>query len=195
MKSLTKITPITVEKRVVIILGSSISDGEEDKYWLRKLITEVGIICSPVAHRVNNIHCPNEFPSLSKLSHALIPVGVAIPFIPSKFAEIFAESNFSCSSLVLPNKNLIGFFSILESLSFSLLCSISSKIPNQTLYTAIIFKESEKAFSPPDKRVGKIISGFLKIKTTKEENIIITKMQFIVKYYANIFILCFTFLL
>ena len=117
-----------LDKKVGII----ISYGLLDKNFALKLITEVGNKHNPVQDKIKSVETPFKLFCLSKLLQAEIPSGVAIPLIPSKFADMFKDISVFVSLSTLPKSFLIGKNNIFASYCPNPLASTKLKNPSQS---------------------------------------------------------------
>lgn len=141
----------------------------------------------------------NETTFLSLLSFcidsiALIPSGVAAPFMPSKFADIFIETYFLLSSerLFLPNILFIIGESSLDNFLDNPLCSKMENTPIQIAYIAHSSNDNLTALFDADKSPDKTCVGSkthraitLEINSTIQILFIVNDMWKIFKYEAN----------
>lgn len=151
-------------------------------------ITVVGKICIEVDAKIISIimglfALPE--PS-SRRCMAFIPRGVAAPPMPRMLQEMFMQM----SSLVVASKFPKIFFvageRIFDSILLSPLSSITCKIPIHTAYIAHKLRQSLRVSSLALSIEGKMISGFIYIKTQMLATIIQNQILFI----SNVYVLC-----
>ncbi len=113
------------------------------------------------------------FPLLSsKRLIALTPLGVDALPSPSIFDDIFIAIYFFASSFFVLNKKLIIGLRILANLSESPLLSNMLIMPSHTAYIPTKLMQSSTTLEDADSISDVICSGFEKIKTLDDKNII-----------------------
>lgn len=119
---------------------------------------------------------------------ALIPSGVAAPFIPSMLALIFILTSclLSFDKDFLPKIKSISGDNILEITTESFVCSSMLNIPVHTAYTAHKLKQRLTALLDEIVRAGSMLSGFINNKTEILVKIIMSQTLFMVQYMMKI---------
>ena len=176
-----------------IIEGNIIPVGLELPADASMPIIDVGKSCMLEQDIAINIIIGKDTTDLFGLSFcidsiAFMPSGVAAPFIPNKFADIFIDTYLllSCERLLLPNILFIIGDSNLESFSESPHFSNIEKSPSHIAYIAQSSNDSLTALFEAVKRLDKTFVGSPKHSEIMLIINIIIQIRFILKNMIEI---------